>query len=103
VVPEATNENAEGDDLVARHDPHRLERQQQRVGAGAGPHPEARAAEGGQLPLEGLGLGAEDEAAGVQHAGGGIHQLGPQGRVLALEVDLGDRHQKPPARAEVPT
>ena len=30
----------------------------------------------------------QDEPAGVEHALGRVHQLGAQGRVLALEVDL---------------
>src|SRR5206468_8988370 len=45
------------------------------------------AADGGQLLLERPALGAQHELARVEHAGGGGEQLGPEGRVLAGQID----------------
>ena len=55
----------------------------------------AGAAERGQLRLERLHLGPEDEAAAREHAGRGGEQFVAQRRVLAHEVDLGDHWPNP--------
>ena len=82
------------DDLVAAPDPHRLERQHERVGsvrdADRVRHAEIR----GGLPLERLDLGAEDEATRLEHGAEALHQLGDERRVLRLDVDEGD-HDRP--------
>src|SRR3972149_236643 len=79
-----------GDDLVAGPDIQRAEREMQGVGARGDADPVAHAAERGDLGLQGLPLGAEDEAARRQDALGGGEQLRPERRVLAGQVDLRD-------------
>ena len=78
------------DHLVAAPDPQRLEREHERVRAVRDPdrvwHAEVR----GGLALERLHLRAEDEAAGLEHLGEALLELGDVGRVLRLDVDEGD-------------
>jgi hypothetical protein len=86
------------DHLVARAHAHRLQGEEQRVGAGVEADAVAGAAERGQLRFERLHLGAEDEAAAREHAGGGGEQFVGERRVLAHEVDLGDHWPNPAPR-----
>src|SRR4026207_291404 len=68
VVAEATKENAEGNTSspgVPLFRPAPLQGDRQRVGAGAGPQPVPRPAHRASFTLEGLALGTQDEAAGV--------------------------------------
>ena len=75
------------DHLVAGADPHRLEREDERVGA-VGDADRVRDVEiRGRLALERLDLGPEDEAARLEHLGEALLELGDQRRVLRLDVD----------------
>src|SRR5438445_6836481 len=75
------------DDLVAGADAERGQGQTQRVRARGDAQRPGDAADGGQLLLERPALGAQHELARVEHARGGGEQLGPEGRVLAGQID----------------
>ena len=80
------------DHLVARTDPERVEHEHDRVGA-VGDADRLRDAERlGRLALEPLDLGAEDETPALEGSLEGRFQLWHQGRVLRLDVNVGNRH-----------
>ena len=81
-----------GDDLVARPDPHRLERQVQRCGAGVHRHGVLAADVGGEVPLELLDHRAGGEPAGAQAAD---HRLD----LLLAEQRLGEGQESGSHRA----
>ena len=91
----AKNVNDGADHLVAGADPHRLEREHERVGA-VGDADRVRDAEiRGRLALERLDLGTEDEAARLEHLGEALLQLGDERRILRLDVDERDHSDEP--------
>lgn len=71
----------------------RLQCQEQRVGARGYARPVGHPAERGQFAFEGAILGPQDEPAPVEDAGGRLHQLGAEGLVLPLEIDLEDHRR----------
>ena len=82
------------DDLVARYpvtDAHRLEREDERVGAVRDADRVRHAEKRGGLALERLDLGPEDEPPRLEHAPNALLELGDQRRVLRLDVDERDR------------
>ena len=82
------------DHLVAAPDPHRLEREDERVGP-VGHAERARNAEiRGGLALERLHLGPEDEATRLEDLGEPLLELRDERRVLRLDVDERD-HDRP--------
>ncbi len=89
------------DHLVAALDPHRLEREDERVGPVRDADRVRDTEVGGRLALEGLDLRAEDEAAGLEHLGEPLLKLGDERLVLRLDVDERDhdRPSVPPADA----
>ena len=66
------------DDLVAGSDAHGLEREHERVRAVRDPDRVRHAEIRGRLALERLDLGPEDEAAGLEHFGEAILELGDE-------------------------
>ena len=81
------------DHLVAGADVHAVHHEHERVGAVGAADRLLDAELGRGLALEGLDLGAEDELPGVERARERVLQLRDQGRVLRLDIDVGDRHQ----------
>ena len=78
------------DHLVTGADPHRLERENERVGAVRDADRVRHVEVGGRLALERLDLGAEDEAARLEDLGEALLELRDQRRVLRLDVDERD-------------
>ena len=80
------------DHLVARADAHRVEHEDDRVGAVRAADRVGSAELLRGLALERLDLRAEDELAGLERARERLFQLGDQRRVLRLDVNVGDLH-----------
>ena len=84
------------DDFVARPDVHGAQGQMQGVQAVGHADAVGGAAVGGVVGLEGIDLGAEDVAAGGQHAGDGRVNLGLEFLVGAPSGQERERHVWPP-------
>ena len=79
-----------GDHLVAGAHTERAQGERERVGAVPDRHRVPRAERLGQLALEGLPLGAQDEPAGVEDPRHRLVQLAPVGGHVGPEVHEGD-------------
>ena len=83
------------DHLVAGAHAHRGQREPKRVGARRDADRVSDPHVLGQILLERLALGPEDEACGIEDAAGGVHELGAQRGVLAREVEEGNHRILP--------
>ena len=83
-------EIAGGDHLVARADAERAQGESESVGAVPDRHGVPRAERLGQLALEGLPLGAQDEPAGVEDPRHRLVELAPVRGHVGPEVHEGD-------------
>ncbi len=81
------------DDLVARADPERAQRELEGVGAVRDRDGVLRAERRRQLGFERLALGAEHEPARVEHARHGRVELAAQLAHVRREVEEGDAHR----------
>jgi hypothetical protein len=91
----------DGDDLVARLEVERPERQLERIGAVAHPHRVRRIAVRGERALELAHRRTLHERRGVEHLLDRGVDLGPQIGVLGVEVDKRNRHRSGPKVGEV--
>ena len=80
------------DHLVAGPHVERPQAQVKRVGARSDAGGEPAVAVPGDLFLELLVFGAEDETAVIQNPFDRLHKLGLQGRVLDAEIEIGNLH-----------
>jgi hypothetical protein len=81
--------------LVTGAYPERTERDRDRVGAVGDAHHVTDAEVVGQLALERLQLGPEDEASVLEHLGDTARDLLTQGRELRFVVEQADQGRKP--------
>ena len=81
------------DDLVARPDAQRAQRDRERLGAVGDADRVPRADVGGELGLERLDLGPEDEVPAVEHAMDRGADVGAQRRLRGGRVEERDRHR----------
>ena len=87
------------DDLIARPDAHRAQRDREGVGAVGDPDRVRRPTVRRELLLEGGDLGPEDVALGVEHPRHRRAQLLAQGGQRGRGVKQGDRHDRDPTGA----
>ena len=87
------------DDVVARADAQRAQRDGQRLGAVGDPDDVVDAQEGGELLLEGRDLGPEDVLAAIEHLVDGLAQAAAQAGQRGGGIEEGDAHAGQPTEA----